>query len=41
MEAFGGLYYTKLMNFDSPAPYADISPSFIGNRLGIGLNYTY
>lgn len=40
-EAFGGVYYTKLMGFETPAPYKDISPSFVGNRMGLGLNYTY
>lgn len=40
-EIFGGLYYTKLLGFKSPAPYKEISPSFIGNRIGLGINYTY
>jgi hypothetical protein len=41
MEVTGGLYYTKLLAFDSPDPYADFSASFVGARTGIGLNYTY
>lgn len=40
-EAFGGLYYTKLLGYDTPEPYKDVSPSFAGNRFGLGVNYTY
>ncbi len=41
LEASGGVYYTKLMGYDTPAPYKDVSPSFVGNRFGLGVNYTY
>jgi hypothetical protein len=40
-EASGGVYYTKLLGYDTPAPYEDVSPSFVGNRFGLGVNYTY
>lgn len=40
-EAFGGIYYMKLLGYDAPEPFEDISPSFLGNRFGFGLNYTY
>jgi len=40
-EAYGGVYYMKLLSFDTPEPFGDISPSFVGNRFGLGLNYTY
>lgn len=41
MEAFGGMYYTKLSGFNSPEPYREIAPSFVGNRLGLALNYQF
>ncbi|MBA2403748.1 MAG: hypothetical protein H0V66_03170 [Bdellovibrionales bacterium] len=41
LEGFGGVYYTKLAGFRTPDPYQDIAPSFIGTRLGIGLNYVF
>lgn len=41
IEGFGGLYYTSLSGFKSPPPYSELSPSFIGTRFGIGLNYQY
>jgi hypothetical protein len=41
LEVFGGPYYTRLLAFDVPEPYADFSASFIGVRGGLGLNYTY
>ncbi len=41
VEAFGGVYYMKLLGFKAPSPYKDVSPSFAGNRLGLGVNYTY
>lgn len=41
IEAYGGLYYTQVMGFDVPKPYESISPSFVGNRLGLGLNYQF
>lgn len=41
LEAFGGLHYTKLTGFEPPEPYKSISPSFMGSRLGLGLNYQY
>jgi hypothetical protein len=40
-ELTGGVYQTNLLTFDTPAPYKSISPSFVGNRLGLGINYTY
>lgn len=41
MEAFAGVYYTKTFGYKVPAPYSNISPSFYGNRIGLGLNYSY
>ncbi len=41
LEAYAGLYYTKLLAFSAPDPYSPIAPSFIGSRMGLGLNYTY
>lgn len=41
LEGFIGRYYTKLFSFDVPSPYQDTAPSFNGNRLGIGFNYTF
>lgn len=41
VEAFGGAYYTKLMEFDAPEPYQAFSASFVGGRFGVGINYTY
>ena len=40
-ELFGGIYYTKLQGFKTPPPYRDVSPSFIGNRIGLGVNYSF
>lgn len=51
IEAYGGLYYTKLFGFDLPDPrnaqsnikYPDLrlSPAFVGTRLGVGMTYLY
>ena len=41
IEGFGGFYYTKLAGFNVPDPYEDIAPSFLGSRLGVGLNYQF
>ena len=41
VEGFGGLYYTKLTGFRAASPYQEVTPSFVGNRLGIGLNYQF
>ena len=36
-----GVYKTHLLKFKSPEPYNEISPSFLGTRFGIGVNYSY
>ncbi len=41
LEVYGGFYYTKLMGFSVPQPYNQISPSFVGTRLGAGFNYEF
>ena len=41
LEAFGGVYQTKIFGFKAPSPYEDIAPTFVGNRFGVGLNFTY
>jgi hypothetical protein len=41
LEGYGGLYRSKIMGFSAPLPYQEISPSFIGPRIGVGVNYTY
>jgi hypothetical protein len=41
LEGFGGFYYTKLTGFDAPKTYESIAPSFVGSRLGLGLNYQF
>lgn len=41
VEAYGGLYYTRLMTFDVPQPYDQVAPAFAGTRLGLGLNYQF
>ncbi len=41
MEAFGGVYQTKLLGFKAPKPYEDIAPTFTGNRFGVGVNFTF
>ena len=41
IEGFGGFYYMKLAGFDAPDPYQSIDPSFMGTRLGAGLNYQF
>lgn len=40
-ELFGGFYYTKLSGFKASVPYNPIAPSFLGSRLGLGLNYQF
>lgn len=40
-ELFAGFYYTKLTGLKSSAPYNPIAPSFIGSRLGLGVNYQF
>ncbi len=39
LEITGGFFYTKMMSFSSPKPYKEISPSFVGSRVGLGLSY--
>lgn len=41
LEGFAGVFYTKTMGFKLPAPLQSVSPSFVGSRLGVGLNYTF
>jgi hypothetical protein len=41
LELSGGLYYMKLMGFNVPSPYTSISPSFMGKRIGVGLNFNF
>ena len=41
MEAYGGLYFTKISKFSPPSPYNEISPSFVGSRIGLGMNYEF
>jgi len=41
IEGYGGFYYTKLSGFKAPAPYSEISPSFMGTRIGAGINYQF
>jgi hypothetical protein len=41
VEGYFGFYQTKLSGFDAPKPYKDFAATFIGSRLGIGLNYSY
>ena len=41
METYAGLFYTKSLGFDVPAPYKDVSPVFTGYRIGLGVNYSY
>lgn len=50
LEAFGGFYYTKLFGFDLPDPAQagtanprtlTLNPSFVGSRLGVGMNYQF
>jgi hypothetical protein len=36
-EIYGGSHYTKLASLNAPKPYKQISPSFLGTKLGIGL----
>jgi hypothetical protein len=39
LEVYGGLYYTKISGFSSSKPYSATAPSFVGSRVGVGLNY--
>jgi len=39
--ATAGMYYTALSGFREVDGYNQIEPSFTGNRLGLGLNYTF
>ena len=39
LEVYGGLYYTKISGFSSSKPYNPTAPSFVGSRVGVGLNY--
>jgi hypothetical protein len=41
VEGYGGFYYTKLSGFSSSGTYSSIAPSFMGTRLGLGLNYQF
>lgn len=41
VEGSLGVYKTHLLKFKSPEPYNEISPSFLGARFGIGINYSY
>lgn len=41
IEGYTGIYYSKLLGFDAPEPYQDVSMSFSGTRIGIGVNYTF
>lgn len=41
LETYAGLYYTKTFGFDTPDQYNSVAPSFYGNRLGLGVNYSY
>lgn len=41
VEGSLGVYKTHLLKFKSPEPYNEISPSFLGARFGVGINYSY
>jgi hypothetical protein len=41
VEAFGGPYYTIISGLNVPSPARQISPSFFGTRIGLGVNYRY
>lgn len=41
VDLFGHLSYTKLFPFETPGTYEDISPSFVGRRLGAGFLYQF
>jgi hypothetical protein len=41
VEAMGGVHHLKLLEFEVPEPYQNISPSFTGLRLGLGANYKF
>jgi hypothetical protein len=42
LEAYAGIFYTRLSGFKLPSPYTgELSPTFIGTRIGGGLNYQF
>jgi hypothetical protein len=41
VQTHGGLFYTRLLSFDTPDPYTDFAATFVGGRFGLGANYTY
>lgn len=41
LEGFGGFHYMKLSGFDAPGPYKSVDPTFMGTRIGAGLNYQF
>jgi hypothetical protein len=41
VEAMGGVHHLKLLEFEVPEPYQNISPSFTGLRLSLGANYKF
>ena len=41
LEAYAGVYYTKMFGFETPNAYENASPAFYGNRIGLGVNYSY
>jgi len=41
IEAFGKFYYSKLLPFETPGTYKGIAPSFVGHRLGLGIQYIF
>jgi hypothetical protein len=41
VDLFGHFSYTKLFPFETPGTYEDISPSFVGRRLGAGFLYQF
>lgn len=41
IEVAAGIYSTRLGEFDLPAPYKSVSPSFAGTRTSFGMTYLY
>lgn len=41
IEGAAGFDYTKITGLKAPKPYKEMSPSFIGSRLAVGLNYQF
>jgi hypothetical protein len=41
IETFSGVYLNRIIGFDSPAPYNKFTPSFLGPRIGLGINYHF